>query len=208
MDDVIAFLKEDIKKYESAERYAHSLMVYDECMWYAEKLSLSDGERRTLGISALLHDITKDMSDNDARALCRECGVEYTTLPTLHQDTAAPFIKKVYGNIPELCAPDVLSAVSKHTTGGDGMTLCDMLLYTADFTEPSRKYENCVKAREYIHSECEKIKKNDRLTSEKTAARAVALISKMTIDYLSAKGRHIDPRTSRTLSQMEELQKE
>ena len=208
MNDVISFLKEDIKKYESDERYAHTLSVYDECMWYAEKMCLSDKETQTLGIAALLHDITKELPDGEAEAICADNNIKFSHAPTLHQDTAAPFIKKVYGGDPVICDKGVLSAVSKHTTGGDGMTVCDMVLFIADFTEATRKYENCVTAREYIHAECEKIKKNDRASSQNVAMRGVALICKMTIDYLTVKNRQIDQRTQRTYELMTAVQKE
>lgn len=207
-EELIGYLKSEAEKYESSERYAHSLGVQDECIYFSHKLGLCEREQLVLCCAAILHDIAKDLPSDDIRALCERGGLKYSTLPTLHQDTGAEFIKENYANLLGDLLPDVAGAVSKHTTGGNNMSLCDMTLFVADFTEAGRKYQSCIKTREYIHAECEKIVKKDRATATLIMARAVHDICRMTIDHLRAKGAPIDARTSATEALMRSLIKE
>lgn len=201
--EIIEFLKADVSRIEDAKRFSHTLGVAEDCEYYADVVGLGEDDRFALTCAALLHDITKNLPRDEAEALCKRHGLKYSDLPTLHQDTCAPYIKEHYGNIPEIADERVLSAVSKHTTGGDDMSLCDMILFIADFTEPGRKYENCVKAREYIRLECENINKNDKNACVKVIESAVASICRMTIDHLKTKHAPIDKRTSKTLTDMQ-----
>lgn len=206
-DATITFLENDIKKFEDAARFAHTEGVKNECLYLAEKLGLSADETRALTVAALCHDITKNLSVGEHRALCERHGIKYSPSPVLHQDTAAPFIAEKYGNIPEICDERVLSAVSKHTTGGDGMTLIDTALFVADFTEAGRKYENCAKMREYLHAECDKIKENGA-SAQKALYQTAEKICELTVEHLRAKGADIDPRTYKTLDIMRRRSKE
>ena len=201
--EIIDFLKTDVSRIEDAKRFSHTLGVVEECGFYADVAGLGEDDRFALACAALLHDVTKGLPQDEAMALCERHGVKYSDSPTLHQDTCAPDIKEPYGDVPELTDERVLSAVSKHTTGGDDMSLCDMILFIADFTEPGRKYENCVKAREYIRLECANINKNDKNACVKVIENAVAAVCRMTIDHLKSKHVHIDGRTLKTLTDMQ-----
>ncbi len=206
--NIIELLKKDVSETEDKKRYDHTLGVVDECGYYADFVGLGDDDRFALECAALLHDVTKNMPRDDAEALCKRHGIKYSDSPTLHQDTCAPYIEEHYGDVPELCDERILSAVSKHTTGGENMSECDMILYIADFTEPGRKYENCVRAREYIRKECENINKNDKNARIKVLERAVVTISRMTIEHLTNKNSYIDKRTSKTLADMQRRSEE
>ncbi|MBQ0125363.1 MAG: hypothetical protein KBS59_03460, partial [Clostridiales bacterium] len=94
------------------------------------------------------------------------------------------------------------SAVSKHTTGSPDMSVCDMILYIADYTEPGRKYPECVSMREYVHAECEKINKNDDDACVKFLESVVVKISGDTVAHLKSTGRAIDERTYETYVSM------
>jgi len=201
--NIIESLKADVAKAEDKKRYAHTLGVVGECDFYADVVGLDGDSRFALECAALLHDVTKNLPRDEAIALCRRHGIRYSDSPTLHQDTCAPYIKEHYGKVREICSDTVLSAVSKHTTGGADMSATDMILYIADFTEPGRKYENCVRAREYIRKECENINKNDKNACIEMLERAVMTICKMTIEHLSGKHSYIDRRTGETLLNMQ-----
>lgn len=207
-EELIGYLKSEAEKYESIERYAHSLGVYEECLYYSHKLGLGEREQLVLSCAAILHDISKDLPDYEVRALCERGGLKYSPSPVLHQDTGAQFIKENYSAALGDLMCDVAGAVSKHTTGGNNMSLCDMTLFVADYTEAGRKYQSCVKMREYIHSECEKIVKKDRAAATLVMARAVYDICRMTIDHLNARGAVIDARTAATEALMRSLIKE
>ena len=57
-----------------------------------------------------------------------------------HAKTAALLIPREF---PEYADPEIVSAVYKHTTGCADMTLMDMLIYLADYIEPTRKFADC-----------------------------------------------------------------
>lgn len=207
-ENLIGYLKKEAEKYESPERYAHSLGVLEECEYFCDTLGFSEYERRVLACSALLHDIAKDLPDGDVRALCDRHGITYKETPTLHQDAGAAFIEENYASSLGDMLQKVVCAVGKHTTGGNNMSLIDMTLFVADYTEAGRKYKSCIKTREYIHSECEKIGKKDRAAATLLLARAVYDICRQTIAHLSEKGAEIDPRTEATEALMRSLIKE
>lgn len=207
-EELIGYLRSEAEKYESPERYAHSLGVKDECDYLVEKLAFTPRERDVLACSALLHDIAKDLSDGETRALCARHGLDYSTSPTMHQDAGAALISERYADALGDLLPDVVSAVGKHTTGGNNMTLCDMALFVADYTEAGRKYKSCIKAREYLHAECEKIGKKDRAAGTLLLARTVYEICRATIEHLKEKGADIDKRTYATEALMRSLIKE
>ena len=51
-----------------------------------------------------------------------------------------------------LAHPCVISAVRWHTTGHADMTLCENLIYLADYIDDTRKFEDCVTLRELFWS--------------------------------------------------------
>lgn len=144
-------LKNKIKKYMSLPRYNHTLSVAEECERLAELFGI-DG--RNLVIAAYLHDITKDMSEEDQKKLCAEFSatIDDSTLAspkTLHAFSAPFLIKR---DFPEYAEDEILEAVRYHTTGKADMSLTEKLLYIADYIEPTRQYEGCKKLREYFYS--------------------------------------------------------
>lgn len=201
----INFLIDDIKKYEKEERYNHSISVYHECEYFASKLKLSDDEKNTLFKAAILHDIAKNVTVDKAKSLCETIGIEYNDTPVLHQDIGAAYALELYGN--EIVDENVCSAISKHTTGGDNMNMCDMVLFIADYSEPTRKHEICIQTRNRIHS------KLDGITSDKKACTICLMeeileISKQTIDHLLDKRFIVDDRTNKTYETMTKILRE
>ncbi len=139
-----------IKSYMSEYRYLHTLSVVKECKNLAKLFNIGD---RDLTLAAYLHDITKEMSIKDQIVLCSEfgCTPDKNTLnspKTLHSYSAVFLIKK---DFPEYASEEVLLAVKSHTTGRAEMSLIEKLLYLADYIEPTRKFEDCRKLREYFY---------------------------------------------------------
>ncbi|MBQ0126305.1 MAG: bis(5'-nucleosyl)-tetraphosphatase (symmetrical) YqeK, partial [Clostridiales bacterium] len=135
---IIDFLKEDIKKYESPKRAEHTLGVLSECEYFADKLGLDADERYDVCVAALLHDIAKDIPQKKKIKFCESENIPYSESAVHHQDMGGTLARKLYGS--EIVSDAVFSAVSKHTTGSPDMSVCDMILYIADYTEPGRKY--------------------------------------------------------------------
>ena len=150
-----------IKDYMSEYRYLHTLSVAEECKYLA---SIYNVDKEKLVISAYLHDITKDMSVDEQLKLCNFFGVTLdkdtvNSPKTMHSFTAPLLIKK---DFPEYADDCILDAVRYHTTGRADMTLLEKLLYLADYIEPTRKFDDCKKLREFFYSEnTDKIKKLD-----------------------------------------------
>lgn len=136
----------------SEKRYLHTLEVEKMAARLSE-LYAPEAEA-LLRAAALLHDVTKELSFAEHISVCEECGVvltdnEYYAPKTLHAITAAAIIPKKY---PEFAEEEIISSVRWHTTGRADMSLCEKLIYLADYIDMSRKFEDCVRLRDYFFS--------------------------------------------------------
>lgn len=184
-------IREALPLYEDAKRLEHTMGVYRECMWFAKSFKLSDEDTYTVAASALLHDITKNLSDGEALAICKENGITPPEAHTvIHQYTGGPFARAVFGE--EIVTDAVYSAISCHTTGKADMTQTDKILFVSDFTEAGRKYRSCRDMREYLHSECEKINRNDKTALSHLLNDITKRIIGFTVTYLVEKNKKID----------------
>ncbi len=119
-----------------------------------------------LRAAALLHDITKECSPQWHIDLCAQRGIELEAdaliaHKTLHAISAAAIIREEFG---ELVTDEIIGCVRWHTTGREGMTLCEKLIYLADYIDMSRTFEDCVVLREYFFAaEPEKMSESERL---------------------------------------------
>lgn len=109
-----------------------------------------------LRAAALLHDITKEYSKIKQIEICARYGLEVTECDlgapkTFHARTAAALIPDEY---PEFDIGEVVSCVRWHTTGHAGMTLCEQLVYLADYIDMSRTFPDCVTLRNYFFDAC------------------------------------------------------
>ncbi|MBE6665451.1 MAG: HD domain-containing protein [Ruminococcaceae bacterium] len=188
----LAEIRKALPLYEDARRLEHTMGVYRECVWFARKFGLSEEDSYTVCASALLHDITKNLSEDEALAICVRYGITPPVASAvMHQYTGAPFAKEVFGE--ETVTEAVCSAISCHTTGKPGMSITDKMLFVADFTEAGRKYRSCRDIREYLHGECEKINKNEKTALSRLLNDTVKRIIGFTVTYLMEKGKQIDP---------------
>lgn len=149
-EKLILKLRDTVSTSMSPKRAFHTLEV--------EKMAVRLGEIyapekiTVLRVAALLHDITKELSIDEHIELCKEYGIELSdndilAPKTLHARTAAAKIER---DFPDYNDADVISAVRWHTTGREGMSITDKLIYLADYIDDSRKFEDCVKLREFF----------------------------------------------------------
>ena len=149
-EDQLDTLREKISSLMSAKRFFHTAEV--------EKMAARIGKIYApekidvLRAAALLHDITKEYSTENQLRICREFGIitskqDILTPKTFHAKTAAAIIKDKY---PEFADKEIISAVRYHTTGREGMTLTEKIIYLADYIDMSRTFEDCVHLREYF----------------------------------------------------------
>lgn len=177
----------------SEKRFFHTLEV--------EKMAARLGEIyapqmiNELRAAALLHDVTKECSTDMHLKLCAENGIDLEEIDlyapkTLHARTGAAVAAKEYADI---VTDDVIGCIRWHTTGRAGMTLCEKLIYLADYIDMSRKFEDCVRLREYFFSA-----EPQTMTSEERLLhldKTLLISFDMTIEGLLEKKAPISPDT-------------
>ena len=146
-DDKKKYLKANL----SVKRYTHSLNVADECRKLAEKYG-EDPEKAYF--AGLLHDICKEMPDDQQRALVQEsgytvCREELETRSLLHGIAGAYFIKKEFG-IEDI---DILNSIRFHTVGRAGMSRLEEIVYIGDLISAERDYKDVDKMRKLAYTD-------------------------------------------------------
>lgn len=141
-------LRERLRDTMSDKRYRHTVEV--------ERMAARLGALYApacvpqLRAAGLLHDITKEFSLSTQLQTLQKFGIityysDEISPKTLHARTAACLIPVQY---PAFADPTVIDAVRWHTTGRAGMTLCEKLLYLADYIDLSRTFPDCVALRD------------------------------------------------------------
>ncbi len=128
-----------IKENLSEKRFKHTLGVADT----ARSLAMvwgADADKAYL--AGLLHDCAKEIPKREAISRLREAGysvsdIERRTPALLHAPLGKVFARGIFG----VCDEDVLNSVRYHTTGREGMSLLEKIIYVADFAEPNRDYD-------------------------------------------------------------------
>ncbi len=191
----LSALREEISKILTPKRYAHVLAVEDMAMRLGK---LFDCDLSLLRAAALLHDCTKELSDEEQLALLSSYSViplpeELASMPTIHALTGALVIHDRY---PAFDNEKVINAVRYHTTGREGMSLEEKMIFLADFIDETRKYPSCIELREeFFAAQPEKMTARER---ERHLDRAALKSIESTLSHLHAKGSPIHPATLAT----------
>ncbi len=143
-------LRADIESRMSPKRFTHTAEV-EKMVTYLASLYCPE-KTYMLRAAALLHDITKELPTELQLDICRERGVELEAdacfaPKTLHARTAAALIPTLYSDLAD---DELIGCVRWHTTGREGMTLPEKLVYLADYIDMSRTFEDCVRLREFF----------------------------------------------------------
>ena len=147
-EQMLDTLREELRGTMSEKRYRHTIEV--------ERMVARLGELFApdqilyLRAAALLHDITKEFSLQTQLQILQKFGIityysDEISPKTLHARTAALLIPQEY---PAFAHPTVIEAVRWHTTGRVGMSICEKLVYLADYIDLSRTFPDCVALRE------------------------------------------------------------
>ncbi len=138
-----------LRKHLDEKRLSHTIAVAETAFMLGKHYGCSNEMCEKLYISGLLHDITKNLSISEHINVCRIADATLT-----EDDLASPAVlHAISGSIvarqifPEYADSTVCRAIAYHTTGGDGMTLFDKLIYLADYIEPTRQTPACIAAR-------------------------------------------------------------
>lgn len=188
----LKFLQKEVKKAMTEKRFAHTIGVKDTAACLAMRYGADLEQAQT---AALLHDYCKCLSDEEMLRQCRR-----RSLPVSSQEEASPYL--LHGKLAAAVAPeklgvtdpDILGAVTWHTTGRPDMTLLEKIIFTADYMEPGRKLiPGLPKVRYWAFRDLD---------------QTVFLILEHTIQYLEEEcaGASIDPATYRSYEFYKQLQ--
>lgn len=169
-DEMFGNYVNEIKKLLTESRFNHSMEVAKRARYLAEVWG-QDKDKAYL--AGLLHDITKNLSDDEQLKLMASSDimltdVDFASKKIWHSISGSIYIKEKLGIKDE----EILSAVRYHTTGKANMSLFEKVIYIADLTSTDRAY-----------SDVETV----RMLSEKDIDEAVLYVLKFTLCNLSQK---------------------
>ena len=188
-------LRQDVASVLSEKRMKHVLAVEDMALRLGRLYFRDDVTLCLLRASALLHDVTKELSDEEQLSLLEKYSVkplpeELDSMPTIHALTAALVIPDRF---PEFADERLISAVRYHTTGREGMSTFEKILFLADYIDDTRTYPSCVDLRnEFFSSKPEEMNEDERI---RHLDRAALKSIDNTLFYLRSKERIIHPLT-------------
>lgn len=182
-------IKRDLKKILSGKRYEHTLGVEYTASCLAMRYGADMEKARMAG---LLHDCAKSISSEDKLEYCKKYGMpvseyEQKNPELLHAKLGACFANTKYG----VSDPEILSAITWHTTGKPDMSLLDKIVFIADYMEPNRNQATDL-------PEVRKLAFQD-------LDQCLFLILKDTIAYLAGKKCVTDPMTQKTYEYYQEM---
>ena len=181
-------LRRAMEMVQDAKRFEHTLGVE----YTAAALAMRYGcDIVNAQVAGLLHDCAKCLSDERRIAICEKNHIPITALEKrnpflLHAKVGAYLAKKKYG----VKDPDILNAIRNHTTGRQGMSLLEKIVFIADYIEPGRKHApNLEEVRRLAFTDLD---------------AALLKILGDTLNYLKTSGGDIDPMTEQTWRYYEE----
>jgi predicted HD superfamily hydrolase involved in NAD metabolism len=138
----------------SESRFKHTLGVAE----HAEKLAIHHGvDPVKARCAGLAHDLAKELPIKEQLGLAR-----YWNLLEYPEDEQYPYV--LHGRLSaywlehyfKVDDRDLLAAISSHTLGRPGMSRLEMLIYSADLTEPSRTFPEVDKLRQSLYDDLDK----------------------------------------------------
>lgn len=175
-------IRKAMERTQDAKRYEHTLGVE----YTAAALAMRYGcDLRSARTAGLLHDCAKCLTDEKRLSVCRKNKIPMTALEKknpflLHGKVGAYLAEQKYG----IKDADILNAIRNHTTGRQGMSLLEKIVFVADYIEPCRKHApNLTEIRRLSFLDLD---------------GAVLKILEDTLSYLRESGGDIDPMTEMT----------
>lgn len=171
-------------------RVAHVQGCEQEAVRLAERWDADPGEAAE---AAILHDVTKKYTAAEQLAFCEERQIpvdeaERADPKLLHAVTGARIARDRFG-----VSQAVSDAIARHTTGCAHMTTLDKIIYLADFTEPTRRFDGVEEVR--------------ALTFVDLDAAMIRALQLSLQEVLSRNGT-VHPRSRQALEWLESMKKE
>ena len=188
----LKMLRKTMRKVQDSKRYEHTLGVE----YTAAALAMHYGSNLSDALTAgLLHDCAKCLPGEKLLKICEKNHIAVTEAERKH-----PYLLhgKVGGFLAEqkygVRNREVIDAIVNHTTGREGMSLLEKIVFVADYIEPGRDHApNLDELRRLAFQDID---------------RVLLRILEDTLAYLKTDGRMIDPRTERTLRYYEKMMKQ
>ncbi|KMY50873.1 bis(5'-nucleosyl)-tetraphosphatase (symmetrical) YqeK [Peribacillus loiseleuriae] len=136
---------EIVKKQLTERRYVHTVGVMETAIELARQYG-ADVTKAEL--AAIFHDYAKFRPIEEMRDIVISENMPSELLEysdeLLHAPVGAYLVKKEVG----ITDPEVLAAISYHTSGRVNMTLLDKIVYLADYIEPGRSFPGVEEVRQ------------------------------------------------------------
>ena len=192
-ENMILQLREMLGQFLGEKRLEHTLSV-EKCALEMARIFLvhygySEEYLRDISAAALLHDITKNRSDEWHKEYLRSFMRDFGDHPAVfHSWSGAYFaLENFFVN------PRVFRAIFNHTTGRADMDVFEKIIFLADYIEPGRSHPSCVALREkYLELTKSGIK--DRKTADEILDSLVLRSLCDTFSFLNGKGAKVCPK--------------
>lgn len=173
-------LKEQLKE----KRYLHSLGVEETAVKLARRYGLDE---KQAAVAALLHDWGRGLENDLLLKKAKEFGIvvegiEEQAPHLLHGPVGAKLVELELG----INDPAILQAIALHTTGGEGMSLLDKVIYLADYVEPGRIFSGVETVRKMAFLDLDKALLMAAENSLYHLLRKKALIHQKTVELRNA----------------------
>ncbi|UWG99316.1 bis(5'-nucleosyl)-tetraphosphatase (symmetrical) YqeK [Dehalobacter sp. DCM] len=149
VDSRLAYFRLLAEEMLTPERLQHSLGVEALAAELAPKYNIVPDDAR---LAALVHDLAKGYSLEEQIRRAKELKLivypqDIENPQVLHGRLAAYMLEHDYG----VGNQDILQAVANHTLGRPNMSPLEMLIYSADLTEPGRDFPGVDKLRQKLY---------------------------------------------------------
>lgn len=188
----------------SEKRMKHVIAVEKMAKRLGELYFTDEDSLAMIRAAAFLHDNTKELTDSEQLKILSEHSVEplseeLASMPTIHALTGSLVIKVRY---PEFADGEVIDAVRYHTTGREGMSLYEKIIFLADYIDETRTYPSCVALRnEFFDAEPQNMSGEERIAH---LDRVILKAIENTLSHLRAEGKAIHPATLKAYDDLKE----
>lgn len=185
MNSQLAYFRSLAGKTLTPERLRHTLGVETLAAELASRYGIDPEDAR---LAALVHDWAKGYSYEEQIRRAQEWMLisypeDLDNPQVIHGRIAAYMLQHEYG----ITNQDVLNAIANHTLGRPDMSPLEMLIYSADLTEPGRDFPGVDKLRQKLYHDLR----------EGTLACV-----EHTLDYLKNNNKQVHPLTALTYASL------
>ncbi|ABK87141.1 hydrolase, HAD superfamily [Bacillus thuringiensis str. Al Hakam] len=169
-----------VKQQMHEKRYIHTIGVMETAI---ELAKLYGVDEKKAEVAAIFHDYAKCRAISEMEEIIKSEDLPKDLLcynkELWHAPVGAYLVEKEVG----ITDPEILQAITYHTSGHEKMTMLDKVIYVADYIEPGRKFPGVEEARKLAYADIN---------------QALLFALKRTIQFLMEKNQTIYPLTFQT----------